>query len=332
MAPINANITRRGTPAADNSAAARLLRLAAKGEALGQIVESAARELFEAGSADRAGVWLLTQGQTRELRGVVLEVGNGQIPERWLKLDPNAPALLGLMGSRVDEILLRGSDSEQMRFGPLTGAAKALWLPIHAARRPLGLALVAWRDETAAVETSAVRAIADVLGFAAACNAEESEASGSFDHLSVKDVMDRALNAEAEIVGLASASDEGIILYNMIGGIRLVNDRFAQLVGFTRQRLSACKTWHNLAHSVAERFRDPVAFVQRWRELANRAGDASWDEVEIIKPEQRRVERFVRPVRDRYGAVVGRLEIYRDVTTQRFAQTKLMQPSFTGTS
>jgi PAS domain S-box-containing protein len=325
MAPINANITRRGTPAADNSAAARLLRLAAKGEALGQIVESAARELFEAGSADRAGVWLLTQGQTRELRGVVLEVGNGQIPERWLKLDPNAPALLGLMGSRVDEILLRGSDSEQMRFGPLTGAAKALWLPIHAARRPLGLALVAWRDETAAVETSAVRAIADVLGFAAACNAEESEASGSFDHLSVKDVMDRALNAEAEIVGLASASDEGIILYNMIGGIRLVNDRFAQLVGFTRQRLSACKTWHNLAHSVAERFRDPVAFVQRWRELANRAGDASWDEVEIIKPEQRRVERFVRPVRDRYGAVVGRLEIYRDVTTQRFAQTKLMQ-------
>jgi nitrogen-specific signal transduction histidine kinase/CheY-like chemotaxis protein len=37
------------------------------------------------------------------------------------------------------------------------------------------------------------------------------------------------------------------------------------------------------------------------------------------------VERFVRPVRDRYGVVVGRLEIYRDVTTQRFAQSKLMQ-------
>lgn len=147
MAPINATVVRRDTPAADNSAAARLLRLAAKGETIGRIVEHAARELFEASSADRAGVWLLTQGQARELRGVVLEVGDGQIPERWLKLDPNSPALSGLMGSGVDEILLRGSNSEQMRFGPLTGAAKALWLPIHAAHKPLGLALVAWRDE-----------------------------------------------------------------------------------------------------------------------------------------------------------------------------------------
>lgn len=138
-------------------------------------------------------------------------------------------------------------------------------------------------------------------------------------------MLARALNAEAEIVGLANASDEGIILYDAIGGVRLINDRFAQLVGITRQALSVCKTWHNLAHSIAEKFRDPAAFVQRWRELANRPGDASWDEIEINTPEQRRVERFVRPVRDRYGVVVGRLEIYRDVTTQRFAQSKLMQ-------
>lgn len=325
MAPINANILNRGNSGADHSAAARLLRLAAKGEALAQIVQFAARELFEAGGADRAGVWILTQGQSRELQGVVLEDGNAHIPERWLKLDPNAPALSGLMDSGVDEVLLKGSDSEQMRFGPLTGAAKALWLPIHAARKPMGLALVAWRDESAPMETSAVRAIADVLGFAAACNADEPEASGSFDHLSASDVQARALNAEAEIVGLANATEEGIILYDLTGGIRLVNDRFAQLVGFTRLVLSVCKTWHILAHSVAERFRDPAAFVQRWRELAGRPGDASWDEIEIIAPEQRRVERLVRPVRDRYGVVVGRLEIYRDVTTQRFAHSKLMQ-------
>ncbi|HUK29965.1 MAG TPA: ATP-binding protein [Candidatus Acidoferrum sp.] len=301
------------------------MRLAAKGEPLTQIVEAATRELLAAGIADRAGVWLLAQGQRRELQGVVLEVGNGQIPERWLRLDPNAPALTGLMGSTVDEILLRGPDCEQMRFGPLAGAAKALWLPIHAAHKPLGLALVAWRDEAAAVDTSAVRAIADILGFAAACNVEEPEASGSFDDLSAMDVMARALNSEAEIVGLANSSDDGIILYDVKGGIRLINDRFAQLIGFARQTLSVCKTWHNLAHTVAEHFRDSAAFMQRWRELANRPGDASWDEIEITTPEQRKVERFVRPVRDRHGVVVGRLEIYRDVTMQRSAQSKLIQ-------
>ncbi len=325
MAPINANKFRSGEPAADNSAAARLLRLAVKGEALARIVEFGVRALFSASSADRVGVWLLTQGQMPALHGVVLEAGDGHVPERWLKLDPNSPALRGLMQSGVDEILLKGSDSEQMRFGPLTGAAKALWLPIYVARRTLGLALMAWRDDAAVIETSAVRAIADVLGFAASCNADEPEESSSFDHLSASDVMARALNAEAEIVSLANASDEGIILYDVTGGIRLVNDRFAQLVGITRQVLALCKTWHNLSHAVAERFRDPAVFVLRWRELANRPGDASWDEVEITTPEQRRVERFVRPVRDRYGVVVGRLEIYRDVTTQRFAQSKLIQ-------
>lgn len=325
MAPINARILRLGTSAADNSAATRLLRLAAKGESLSLIVESGARELCDAGGADRAGVWILTEGQTRELRGVVLEAGNGHIPDRWLKLDPSAPALSGLMERSVDEVLLKNSDFERMRFGPLTGVAKALWLPIHAARKSLGLALVAWRDESAPVKTSVLRAIADVLGFAAACNTDEPEASGSFDHLSASDVLARALNAEAEIVGLASASEEGIILYDLTGGIRLINDRFAQLVGFTRQFLSNCKTWHNLAHTIAERFRDPAVFIQRWRELARRPSDASWDEVEIVAPEQRRVERCVRPVRNRCGVVVGRLEIYRDVTTQRFAQSSLMQ-------
>jgi signal transduction histidine kinase/CheY-like chemotaxis protein len=325
MASISSTNLRPREPADIHSAAARLLRLAVKGEPLGRIVESGAQELFAASSADRAGIWILTRGQAPQLQGVVLGTEGTQIPERWLKLDPNSPALRGLMLSGVDEILLKGSDSEQMRFGPLMGAAKALWLPIHLARKPLGLALMAWRDESAAVETSAVRAIADVLGFAASYNAQEPEESGSFDHVSESDVLARALNAEAEIVSLANASDEGIILYDMTGGVRLINDRFAQFVGFTRQALSLCKSWHNLAPAVAERFRDPAALVQRWRELTNRPGDASWDEVEIVTPEQRRVERFVRPVRDRYGVVVGRLEIYRDVTTQRFAQSKLIQ-------
>jgi PAS domain S-box-containing protein len=325
MASISSSNSRPGESADNHSAAARLLRLAVKGEPLKQIVESGVHELIAASGADRAGVWLLTQGRAPMLQGVVQDTGDAQIPERWLMLDPSSPALRGLLASGVEEILLKGSDSEQMRFGPLMGATKALWLPIHVARKTLGLALTAWRDEAAPVETSAVRAIADALGFAASCNAQEPEESGSFDHVSASDVLARALNAEAEIVSLANSSNEGIILYDMTGGVRLVNDRFGHLVGITRQDLSLCKTWQNLAPAVAERFRDPAAFVQRWRELANRPGDASWDELEITTPEQRRVERSVRPVRDRYGVVVGRLEIYRDVTTERLAHSKLMQ-------
>src|SRR5271169_4456263 len=104
MAPTSSDISRGGASRADQSAAARLLRLAVKGEALARILESGARELLDASSADRSGVWLLNQGQTRELQGVVLEPGDGLIPERWLKLDPDSPALAGLMDSTVDEV------------------------------------------------------------------------------------------------------------------------------------------------------------------------------------------------------------------------------------
>ncbi len=325
MGPISQNNLMRRETGVDYSAAARLLRLVAKGEPLERLVESGARELLDASGADRTGVWLLRREEPSLLRGIVLEAGNGQIPDRWLKLDPDSPALNGLMEGDIDEILLNGADSKQMRFGPLTGVAKALWLPIYAARKTLGLALVAWCDEGAAVETSSARAIADVLGFAAACNAGETEGFGSLTQYSARDGLSRAINAEAAIVSLANASNAGIILYDEKGEILLLNDRFAHLVGLTRQGLTLCKTWHDLARAVPERFREPADFVRRWRELASRPGEAILDELEFTIPEPRRLERLVRPVRDRYGAIVGRLDIYRDVTTERAAQSKLMQ-------
>ncbi|MFZ0821485.1 MAG: ATP-binding protein [Candidatus Acidiferrales bacterium] len=325
MAPTSSDIFKDGASGADHSAAARLLRLAVKGEALTRIVEFGTRELLDASSADRSGVWLLNQGQTRELQGVVLEPGNGLIPERWLKLDPDSPALAGLMDSTVDEVLLKGTDSKQMRFGPLEGAGKVLWLPMHVAQKTIGLALVAWRDEAALVETSALRAIADALGFAAACSVDEPRAFGSLTRFSSCDLMERAINAEAAIVNLANESDAGIILYDKNGEILLLNDRFAQLVGLTRQGLNFCKTWHDLARAVPERFREPADFVRRWRELASRPGEAILDELEFTKPEPCRLERLVRPVRDRYGTVVGRLDIFRDVTNERAARSKLLQ-------
>ena len=53
-----------------------------------------------------------------------------------------------------------------------------------------------------------------------------------------------------------------------------------------------------------------------------RAAEASWDEVEILRPVRRVLERFGRPVMDAAGSLLGRLEVYRDVSGQHVRPRK----------
>ena len=57
------------------------------------------------------------------------------------------------------------------------------------------------------------------------------------------------------------------------------------------------------------------------------AGDdrPAHDELEMLLPVRRVLERFARPVVDREGARVGWLELYYDVTGERQIQSKLLQ-------
>ena len=60
----------------------------------------------------------------------------------------------------------------------------------------------------------------------------------------------------------------------------------------------------------------------RWRQRFQN-GEPAWDELELITPERKILERYARPVLDQYKQPRGWLEIYRDISGQRHIESRL---------
>ena len=140
-----------------------------------------------------------------------------------------------------------------------------------------------------------------------------------------RDHEQEARRAEAELLTLLDSVDSGALIFDAQGRIRLVNDRFAQLFGLEARRVIELATFDSLVEAVAVHSRDPRAFALRWRELFRRGEEASWEELELMRPTRKVVERFARPVFDSGGERIGWLEVYRDITGRRVFQFKLLQ-------
>jgi two-component system NtrC family sensor kinase len=135
---------------------------------------------------------------------------------------------------------------------------------------------------------------------------------------------------QAELVSVAESADVGIALFDCQQSLRLVNGRFAELVGAERGELLKIRTWDELARAISDRFHDPAAFLDRWRERMNRADEAAWDELEITRPARRVIERFGRPIIHPAGEMVGRLEIYSGPSGQHLDPEKLQADKMAG--
>jgi PAS domain S-box-containing protein len=270
-------------------------------------------------------VWLLRGASN--LEGISLDASDGPISERWMNVSLNAPEILALMQTSGDEIVLRGAESQELRIGPVAPSAQSLWLPLRNAGKLIGLALVGWQRESAPIDAAPLRMLADALALAAptALGNSANQPLRLVKAFSPDIFRTRALEAEALLAGLADSTDSGIVLFDPVGNVRLANDRFAQFFGLSRIEVAETQTWSSLASSVAGRFQEPESLLRRWKEIANRPREVSWDELELARPAARTIERFGRPVLDAGGELLGRLEIYRDVTGQRMVQSKLLQ-------
>jgi PAS domain S-box-containing protein len=136
---------------------------------------------------------------------------------------------------------------------------------------------------------------------------------------------ERWKQVEAELRSVLDSVDGGILLLDLTGRIRFANARFAQFFGLSSPHLSKVATFEDLARLVESRFSDPRAFAGPRRASAEKAGEAVQDELEMLRPGHKVLERFSRPVLDPEGRRLGWLEHYRDITSQRQLQSKLVQ-------
>lgn len=130
---------------------------------------------------------------------------------------------------------------------------------------------------------------------------------------------------EAELRSVLDSISAGVLILDPIGRLRFFSAGFAQVFSLDLRALSEVTTFEGISELLANRFRNPEAFTAPWKSFASGLADPGRDELEMLRPARRLLERFWRPVLDGEGRAVGWLEIYSDVTGERQIQSKMLQ-------
>ena len=130
---------------------------------------------------------------------------------------------------------------------------------------------------------------------------------------------------EAELRSVLDSVRACVILFDVSGRLRFASPRFGQLFGLEARQLEKITAYEDFAEIVAGRFRAPEAFSAPWKSFVHGRAEPSHDELEILRPTQRLIERFSRPILDAEKRPVGWLEIYSDVTGERLVRSKMLR-------
>ncbi len=131
--------------------------------------------------------------------------------------------------------------------------------------------------------------------------------------------------AQTELINVIEWLEEGVLLFGAHNEIRAMNTRFGQIVGLTPEECVEVKTLEVLVERLAAKAADPGSFAERWLGWSHTMDAAGREEIHLARPVPRVLERAARPILDDKGALLGRVEIYRDLTAQRLFQSKLLQ-------
>ena len=147
----------------------------------------------------------------------------------------------------------------------------------------------------------------------------------SLEPLAARESTGQAGNAEIELQNVIEWLEEGVVLSDAQDNIRAMNTRFEQIAGLTPQESAKIKTLEELIGRLKNQAAEPERFAEQWRELARGIEGGVREELQMTHPAPRILERAARPVLDPVGRLLGRVEVYRDLTAQRAFHSKLLQ-------
>ena len=230
----------------------------------------------------------------------------------------------------------RVAGSEPRIASPQGQVARVVAWPLEAAGEALGALVAGVRRSTASLaglerlELCAGLAVTALLQLkrseeAAELELRHKEAFAALekepDHGEQKDTE----HSVTEILNVIEWLEEGVVLVGPNQEIRALNSRFGQIIGLTPEELAGIKTFDDLVGALGVRIADAGRFATNWHGLSLSSEGAVREELHLARPVPRLLERAARPILDAKGALLGRVEIYRDLTAQRLFQSKLQQ-------
>jgi two-component system NtrC family sensor kinase len=130
---------------------------------------------------------------------------------------------------------------------------------------------------------------------------------------------------EGEFRAVLDGIPVGVLVLDASGRIQFSNLAFERLFGLDPSQARRAGHIKNLELLLKDRFRGEKSLSFRWRAWRDGDGKPATDELELLRPTRRVIERSSRPVEDRDGHATGWLEIYQDITSRRHFQSKLLQ-------
>ena len=254
----------------------------------------------------------------------------------------NAGWIRALESDPLNGVLRRALESHQVAGTVPGGTAsrgeigRVVAFPLEAAGESLGVLVAGIRRNTASLaalerlERSAALARSALLQLKRTAQAAEREVRHQEALAALEKPLERnpKVNTDdrlTEILNVIEWLEEGVVLFGANEKIRVANTRFGQIVGLSPEELAGIKTLDDLIVSLSARTADASSFAVGWHHSDRTAQSAVRQEIHLVRPVPRLIERAARPILDEKGALLGRVEIYRDLTAQRVFQSKLLQ-------
>lgn len=138
-----------------------------------------------------------------------------------------------------------------------------------------------------------------------------------------RQALERTILKLAESQGVLRAvldsTNNGIFLVAPDQTVLYANRRAGELLGIDATQVVG-RPRRETAAVLAARVREPEGFLQRLIHLSKHPEEIATDEVEITQPAHRILERYSAPVHKEDGTLLGRIEVYSDVTEVRMLQ------------
>ena len=131
--------------------------------------------------------------------------------------------------------------------------------------------------------------------------------------------------AESRLMALLDSMHDGAWILALDGRIEFANHRLAQFFGLQPQDLAAGSLQSDVLEKLRPHLEAPDTTLARWRQLQDNPEQVGWDDLEFRRPRRRILERFARPVFDAQHRLMGRLEVFRDITSERLLEDKVVQ-------